>query len=541
MVSVDDPWRAAARAQVGEERARDAPRVHPEVLPEVRVFHRDGRVAQDGGDVLEPDHHPPLDRELAEQLAVGGVDLRDDVRLEVLERRDLGQVLLVGEEDPGQRAHEDRDHEEQGDAGPAQHHAQRAHANAARAARRGRRGHAATIAAWPPRLLVGSLARMARRRRWWGRRLAAGLGLPAAPDRRAEAPRAAGEPGVGSLREARPHAGSPPSGAPRRLRDGPRPRRRSARAPALVLPAAARPAAIAGLTFVPRLAFASLAALAPERAEHGTEHFAVGLGGLVARARTIGGARLDVRPAAAARNAQAFRRLLPSALPAAHVGGMRAPRRGRRERSRTPSGTRRSATPRRWGRWRRRRAQCRRDPRSPSMDRPTAPHDRDRGHRVGPHLGHGVGDARTRQTCCAAPHAPPPPAARPRPRDRGSGAPVRTRGPSPAAPKNRRAGRAGATGRGRRRPRGGDRSTETGRPSSRRVGRQTRRRGRVRGGHRRARADRDIPADTSRRSRHRPPRRPRPETTSRPGSSTSRGTARWPHRPKWETAQPHDS
>ena len=52
-----------------------------------------------GRDVPEGDHDALLDRELAEHAAVGGEDLRDDVRLEVLERGDLGQVALEREED----------------------------------------------------------------------------------------------------------------------------------------------------------------------------------------------------------------------------------------------------------------------------------------------------------------------------------------------------------------------------------------------------------------------------------------------------------
>ena len=55
-----------------------------------------------------------------EHAAVGGVDLGDDVGLEVLEGRDLGQVALVGQEDAEERAADDRDHEQQQGDGPSQ-------------------------------------------------------------------------------------------------------------------------------------------------------------------------------------------------------------------------------------------------------------------------------------------------------------------------------------------------------------------------------------------------------------------------------------
>ena len=120
MVRVEKPCPRRPGAEVGEGRAGDAPGVDPDVLPEVLVLHRDDGVAQDGGDVPELDHHPLLDRELAEHAAVGGEDLRDDVGLEVLERRDLGQVALEGEEDADERPAEDGGREERGHHDAAQ-------------------------------------------------------------------------------------------------------------------------------------------------------------------------------------------------------------------------------------------------------------------------------------------------------------------------------------------------------------------------------------------------------------------------------------
>ena len=104
----------AARAVVRDGGAGDAPGVHPHVLPEIRVLHRHHRVAQHGRDVLEGHHHPPLDRELAQDGPVGREDLGDDVGLEVLEGRDLGQVALVGQEDAEERSRHHRSREQGG-------------------------------------------------------------------------------------------------------------------------------------------------------------------------------------------------------------------------------------------------------------------------------------------------------------------------------------------------------------------------------------------------------------------------------------------
>ena len=111
---------AAAGAKVRERGARDAPRVDAEVLPEVLVLDRDDGVAQHGRDVAERHHHPLLDRELADQAAVARQHLRDDVRLEVLERGHLRQVALEGEEDAEQGAPDHGGHEERGHDDAAQ-------------------------------------------------------------------------------------------------------------------------------------------------------------------------------------------------------------------------------------------------------------------------------------------------------------------------------------------------------------------------------------------------------------------------------------
>ncbi len=110
----------AAGAEVGEGGSRHAPHVDPDVLPEVRILHGDDRVAQDGRDVREGHHHALLDRELAEDRAVGREHLGDDVRLVVLEGGDLGQIALEGEEDPQQGSAQDGRREEGGDGGAAQ-------------------------------------------------------------------------------------------------------------------------------------------------------------------------------------------------------------------------------------------------------------------------------------------------------------------------------------------------------------------------------------------------------------------------------------
>src|SRR5258706_602278 len=109
---------ARAGGKGGGGRPGHSPEVDPDVLPEGGVLHRHDRVAEHGRDVLEAHHHPLLYGELSKHGTVGREDLGDDVRLEVLEGGDLGEVALEGEEDAEQGAPEDRGGEERGDDGP---------------------------------------------------------------------------------------------------------------------------------------------------------------------------------------------------------------------------------------------------------------------------------------------------------------------------------------------------------------------------------------------------------------------------------------
>jgi hypothetical protein len=110
----------AAGAQVGDRRPRHPPRVDPDVLPEVGVLDGHDGVAEHRRDVAELDHHALLDRELADHAAIVREHLRDDVRLELLERGDLGQVALEGQEDTEHGSAEDGGGEKGGHDDPAQ-------------------------------------------------------------------------------------------------------------------------------------------------------------------------------------------------------------------------------------------------------------------------------------------------------------------------------------------------------------------------------------------------------------------------------------
>ena len=95
----------------GDDDARDA---DAEVAVEARVLGRDDRLAERRRDVVVLHDDAPLGRELADDLAVRGVDARDRVRRVVVERLDLGQVAGVGEQDAADDA-EDRGEDEQRD------------------------------------------------------------------------------------------------------------------------------------------------------------------------------------------------------------------------------------------------------------------------------------------------------------------------------------------------------------------------------------------------------------------------------------------
>ena len=110
--------RAGAGALAGEHvldgRDDDARDAQAEVLLEVGVLGGDDRLPQHRRHVVVADDDAALGGELADHLAVAREEAGDRVRLVVVERADLGQVVGVGEEHAAERA-EQRGDQEQGD------------------------------------------------------------------------------------------------------------------------------------------------------------------------------------------------------------------------------------------------------------------------------------------------------------------------------------------------------------------------------------------------------------------------------------------
>ncbi len=70
-----EPLRVMQRQDVGLERAEDAPVVDAVVLVKPLVLDRDERLAHVHGDLVERQDGAQLDAELADQAAIGGIDL----------------------------------------------------------------------------------------------------------------------------------------------------------------------------------------------------------------------------------------------------------------------------------------------------------------------------------------------------------------------------------------------------------------------------------------------------------------------------------
>ena len=115
MVSVEEPCSLRPERKL----ASAAPGMRQGLMP--RCFQNSASstattaLRSTGGMSRKPITTTLLDRELAQHAAVGREDLGDDVGLEVLERRDLRQVVLVREEDAEQRSAEDREGEQEGE------------------------------------------------------------------------------------------------------------------------------------------------------------------------------------------------------------------------------------------------------------------------------------------------------------------------------------------------------------------------------------------------------------------------------------------
>ena len=113
--------RAAARRLAAARHVADQREHHPRdaqagVLEESGPPRR-GSPGAGSANVVVGDDDAPLDRELADQLAVLAEHARDGVRRVVVERADLGEVVGIGEQHAAQRAEQRRRHEQRGDAG----------------------------------------------------------------------------------------------------------------------------------------------------------------------------------------------------------------------------------------------------------------------------------------------------------------------------------------------------------------------------------------------------------------------------------------
>ncbi len=138
---------ALALEEVAGQRHDDARDAEAHVGVELGVLGGHDRLPQHRRDLVVGDDDAPLRRELADDLAAGGVDARDRARGVVVERRDLGQVARVDDEHAGDRPARRREHEEQRNREAAEETADGAHRVAAsRPLRMAADGTAATVA-----------------------------------------------------------------------------------------------------------------------------------------------------------------------------------------------------------------------------------------------------------------------------------------------------------------------------------------------------------------------------------------------------------
>ena len=93
----------------------DARQAEADVLLEVLVLGRDDRLAEQGRDAVVVHDQPSLLGELADDVAVAGIDAGDRAGRVVVERRDLRQVPREREQDAAHRAEHDRQQEQQED------------------------------------------------------------------------------------------------------------------------------------------------------------------------------------------------------------------------------------------------------------------------------------------------------------------------------------------------------------------------------------------------------------------------------------------
>ena len=104
---------------VFHERGHDPRNAEADVLLELVVLCGHDRLPQVGRDRLVGDDLTPLDRELADHLTAGSVHPRDGAWRVVVQRRDLGEIAGVREDDARRDSEKRRDEEERNEAGVA--------------------------------------------------------------------------------------------------------------------------------------------------------------------------------------------------------------------------------------------------------------------------------------------------------------------------------------------------------------------------------------------------------------------------------------
>jgi hypothetical protein len=120
-------------AEAGHDDARDA---QAEMLFELGVFLGDDGLPEPRGHVLVADDDAAFGRELGHGTAIRRQQTRDRVRLVVVERRDLRQIVAVGEQHAAEAAEAGGEHEQSGNHRPARN----AHDHARGAPASGRAG-----------------------------------------------------------------------------------------------------------------------------------------------------------------------------------------------------------------------------------------------------------------------------------------------------------------------------------------------------------------------------------------------------------------
>ena len=101
IVMVLAPWRTPPATKLEQRGPHDADVVDAAVLVEALVLGGEDRRFSTCGHVVDPDHRAALLAELADQLAVGGVDPQRDLRLVVGQRFERRQLRVDDQQHEG--------------------------------------------------------------------------------------------------------------------------------------------------------------------------------------------------------------------------------------------------------------------------------------------------------------------------------------------------------------------------------------------------------------------------------------------------------